>query len=452
MMRLRRKLNSVCQTIGMLVLALTLFILIAALRAQDINAQNEESSGSSKILTIEVNGVINPVSSEHIRKTITEANTADYSAVLIQLDTPGGLDTSMRDIIKSINSSAIPIIVYVSPSGARAASAGVFITMAAHIAAMAPSTNIGAAHPVAVSGKMDKTMSQKAENDAVAYIKSIAKDRGRNEEWAENAVRKSVSVPETEALTIGIIDIVSSSVTELLEKINGKTINIKDKTIKLNTATAQIIKKDLSLRLKILDIISDPNIAYILMMLGFWGFYFEFSNPGAIFPGVMGAISLILAFYAFQTLPVNYAGFLLIIVGIILLVLEIKIISHGILTIGGIISMTIGSLMLFDSDFPFYQLSINLVVITVGMTALFFAVVIRLAYNAWKRKPLTGKEGIIDSIGISKTTIEPNKEGMIIVHGELWRAYSDNFIENGKEVIVIEMVGLRVKVREKTQK
>jgi membrane-bound serine protease (ClpP class) len=275
-------------------------------------------SATNTVMVITVEGVINPVTAEFIEKGIDRANEMDLEAILVQLDTPGGLDTSMRKIIKAINASNIPVIVYVSPSGARAASAGVFITMAAHIAAMAPGTNIGAAHPVGMGGKMDKTMKEKATNDAVAYVKSIAEKRGRNKVWAEDAVRKSVSATDQEALKLKIIDVRASSIKELLEKIDGRTVTTVEKERNLNTKNADINKEEMGLRLKILSIISDPNIAYMLMLLGFYGLFFELTNPGAIFPGVLGGICLILAFYSFQTLPVNYAGVLLIILGIIM--------------------------------------------------------------------------------------------------------------------------------------
>ncbi|MEK7698427.1 MAG: nodulation protein NfeD, partial [Nitrospirota bacterium] len=299
---------------------------------------------SAEIIVIKANGVVNPVMSEFISKNIKDAASAKADALVIEFDTPGGLDTSMRDIVRNIIASETPIIVYVSPSGARAASAGVFITLSAHIAAMAPGTNIGAAHPVGIGGKMDKTMSEKAENDAAAYIKSIAEQRGRNSEWAEKAVRKSVSITDAEALKLNVIDIVAPDLDSLLKSIDNRTVEMSTGKHIIKTKGIKVQHKEPGLRHKILSIISDPNIAYILMLLGFYGIFFELTNPGAIFPGVFGAISLILAFYSFQTLPVNYAGLLLIILAIILFILEITIISHGVLTIGGVIAMIIGSL------------------------------------------------------------------------------------------------------------
>jgi membrane-bound serine protease (ClpP class) len=405
-------------------------------------------SATNTVMVITVEGVINPVTAEFIEKGIDRANEMDLEAILVQLDTPGGLDTSMRKIIKAINASNIPVIVYVSPSGARAASAGVFITMAAHIAAMAPGTNIGAAHPVGMGGKMDKTMKEKATNDAVAYVKSIAEKRGRNKVWAEDAVRKSVSATDQEALKLKIIDVRASSIKELLEKIDGRTVTTVEKERKLNTKNADINKEEMGLRLKILSIISDPNIAYMLMLLGFYGLFFELTNPGAIFPGVLGGICLILAFYSFQTLPVNYAGVLLIILGIIMFILEIKIVSYGVLTIGGIIAMIIGSIMLFDTAGPFIRLSLATILPAVFITVLFFTIAVRLTYKAWKRRPITGKEGLVGLEGVAMSDI--SDKGMAMVHGEYWKAFSDDTIEKGDAVIVESVEGLRVKVTKKT--
>jgi membrane-bound serine protease (ClpP class) len=309
-----------------------------------------------EVMVITVNGVINPVSAEFIGKSIKKANEKKAEALVIELDTPGGLDTSMRTIVKDIIGSDVPVVVYVSPSGSRAASAGVFITLAAHIAAMAPGTNIGAAHPVGLGDKMDKTMAEKATNDAAAYIKSLAERHGRNAKWAEDAVRKSISATESEALKEGVIDLVSKDLNSLLADINGRKVKTFMGEKVLNTKNAVVVREEMGLRSRILNLISDPNVAYILMLLGFYGLFFELTNPGAIFPGVLGGISLILAFYAFQTLPVNYAGLMLIILAIILFILEVKIVSHGVLTIGGVIAMVIGSLMLFESPAPFMKL------------------------------------------------------------------------------------------------
>jgi len=400
------------------------------------------------VKVIDIDGVINPVAAEFISKSINDASKKHYEALVIELDTPGGLDTSMRSIVKGIIGSEVPVVVYVAPSGARAASAGVFIAMAAHVAAMAPGTNIGAAHPVNLGGKLDKTMADKVTNDAAAYIKSLAESRGRNADWSERAVRESISATETEALKEYVIDLVARDLPTLLSDIDGRKVQTVLGEKILKTKDAKVLKETIGLRFKILNFISDPNVAYVLMLLGFYGLFFELISPGAIFPGVAGGISLILAFYAFQTLPVNYAGLLLIILAIILFVLEIKIVSHGVLTIGGIIAMTIGSLMLFESPGPFVRLSLSLVLPAVAFTVLFFSLIIRLALKAYRTKPLTGREELIGMEGVAKADIS-SEGGLVSIRGELWSAFSGEPIAKDERVVVEEILGLRIKVRKK---
>ena len=402
-------------------------------------------TSEADIIVAKVEGVVNPVMAEFISNVISDASSNKDELVILQLDTPGGLDTSMREIIKKINLSDVPIVVYVSPSGARAASAGVFITLAAHIAAMAPGTNIGAAHPVAVGSKMDKTMREKAVNDAAAYIRSIAEKRNRNAEWAEKAVRESVAITEREALKLGVIDLVAPDIKSLVESINGKKVSTYYGERVIKTEGLKITYREMGLRHKILDIISNPNVAYLLMLLGFYGIFFELTNPGAILPGVLGALSLILALYSFQTLPVNYAGLLLIILALILFILEIKVTSYGMLTIGGIISMTIGSLMLFDSPLPFFRVSLSVIIPSVAVTALMFVIVIGLVVKAHRKKPKTGAEGLIGMKGTAKTDI--HRSGMVFVHGELWSAWSETPIKAGSLIEVEDVEDLKLKVR-----
>lgn len=404
--------------------------------------------GSTEVMVVPIEGVINPVASEFLEKSLLKANDSKIEAVVVALDTPGGLDTSMRSMVKAILASGVPVVVYVSPSGARAASAGVFITLAAHVAAMAPQTNIGAAHPVGVGGKIDDTMAEKVTNDAVAYIKSIAEKRGRNAKWAEEAVRKSVSATETEALEKHIIDLVSDNLETLLGDIDGREVETTSGKKTLRTKDSAVTHEEMTLRLRILNVISDPNVAYMLMMLGFYGLFFELTNPGTVFPGVTGAICLILAFYAFQTLPVNYAGLLLIIVGIILFILEIKVVSYGALTIGGIISMVLGSIMLFEKGGPLLKVSISFILVVVIITAGLFVLVLGLAVKAYRRKPVTGTEGLRGEHGFVKAAVG-NKGGTVLVHGELWNAYSDEPIAEGEEVTVSAVEGLRIKVTKK---
>ncbi len=404
-------------------------------------------ANAKEILLLKVEGVINPPHAEYITKGIKKAHEIKVEALIIQLDTPGGLDSSMRDIIKEMLNSEIPIIVYVAPKGARAASAGAFITLAAHIAAMSPGTNIGAASPVAMGGeKMDKKLAEKITNDAVAYIKAIAKERGRNEQWAELAVRKGISSTETEALKKGVIDLLAEDLKTLLKDIHGKKVKTSAGEKVINTRDSKVSEIEMSFRLKFLNFLSNPNIAYILLMIGIYGIIFELSNPGAIFPGVIGAVSLILAFYSLQTLPINYAAAGLILLGIILFILELKFTSYGLLTLGGIVCFVLGSIMLFDTANPLFKLSLSVIIPVAIVTALFFAVLLRLAYKAHKRKPVTGVEELIGMKGYAKEDFSSGK-GLVMVHGELWQAISDEEIKKDEEVIVEKVDGLTLKVR-----
>ena len=398
-----------------------------------------------QIIVIDYDGVINPVAGQFMEDNISRANEISAQALIIELDTPGGLDSSMRSIIKAINASSVPVVVYVAPAGARAASAGVFITLAAHIAAMAPGTNIGAAHPVQIGGKLGGTMEKKVTNDAVAYIKSIAQLRGRNAVWAEKAVRESISSTANEALANGVINLVASNTGDLIKKLDGMKVVTASGPRIINTKNAIVLIKHMGFRLKALSAISDPNVAYILMLLGFYGIFFEIISPGAILPGVIGAISLITAFYAFQMLPVNYAGVLLILLAIIMFIVDIKVASHGALTAGGIISMIIGSLMMFKSGGPLLQLSIAVIIPAVMITVAFFFLTVRLALVARRRKPVTGVEGLKGAIGVANTAI--NGQGTVRVHGELWSAWSEEPVGAGDGVEVESVEGLKLKVK-----
>lgn len=424
-------------------LLLILFSSIVLLLSTTFSEEQKKT-----VLVIKVGGIINPVAAEFIGKSIHKADTINAEALVIEIDTPGGLDTSMRSIVKDILSSPVPVITFIYPSGARAASAGVFIAMASNVAAMAPGTNIGAAHPVSVGEKMDETMSEKATNDAAAYIRTLAERNKRNASWAENAVRKSISATETEALEDHIIDVISKDTDALLKDVDGKKVSTISGEKKLRTAYAIIVREEMGVRYRILDFISDPSVAYMLMLLGFYGLFFEFTNPGSVFPGVAGAIFLILAFYSFQTLPVNYAGLLLIILALILFILEVKIISHGVLAIGGIISMLIGSLMLFESPEPFLKLSIYVILPAVITTALFFIVTVRLAYRASRRIPVTGSEGLVGLEGRAATDIT-KEGGMVRVRGEIWSADSNEILQKGAAVVVSSISGLKIKVKKK---
>ena len=403
-------------------------------------AQNE----IVKVLTVE--SAITPVSAEYIIKAIEQAELENAECIIIQLDTPGGLMTSMEDIIKKILGSQVPVVVYVAPSGATAGSAGVFITMSAHIAAMAPATNIGAAHPVSLGSPVDtaSVMEEKITNNAAAYARSIAEKRDKNADWAEMAVRESVSITSNEALEIGVIDLIVPTVDSLLSAIDGEEIEVVLGTKTLKTKEAKIEEIEIGLRYRILALIVDPNIAYILMMLGMAGVMLELYNPGSIFPGVIGGISLILAFYAMQTLPVNYAGLLLMILAVILFILEVKVTSFGMLTVGGIFALTLGSVMLFESPEAIMRVSWKVIIPTVMLTALLFSIVIGLAIKAQKRRPSIGNEALIGETGVAQTRIR--KEGQILLHGEIWKATSKETIKKGDSVKVISIKNLEVKV------
>jgi membrane-bound serine protease (ClpP class) len=403
---------------------------------------------AEKITVIEVNKVINPVVAEFITQSIDKSIEDEDTCLIIRLDTPGGLDSSMRDIAKKILNSPVPIVVYVSPSGARAASAGVIITMSANIAAMAPGTNIGAAHPVALGQKMDKTMSEKVENDAAAYIESIAQKRGRNDKWAVKAVRESASITEKEALEKKVIDIVAQNIDDLFKKIDGWEVKTPQGKKTIFTKNAEITYKEMAARQKILYAMSRPEIALYLLMIGLAGLYFELSHPGVIFPGVIGAICLILAFYSLQTLPTNYAGILLILLSLVLFIAEIKVISYGLLSIGGVVSLVLGSLLLFDSPIPYLRPSLYNIGYTVFLTSAFFLIIVALAVRAYRSRPATGKEGLIGLEGEAVSRISPY--GKIFAHGEYWNAYSEAPIEKGEMVKIIEVRDLKVKV-EKTE-
>jgi len=398
------------------------------------------------VYVAQVEGPINALAMEYIIAAVEAAEEEQAQCLIIQLDTPGGLYNSTKEIVKNILNADVPVVMYVAPSGASAASAGVFITMAGHVAAMAPGTNIGAAHPVQAGGQdIDRDMREKVENDAVAYIQSIATTRNRNAEWAEKAVRESVSVKAEEALELNVIDLISLDLNELLSQLDGRTVTVGGNEVVLSTKDAQTVTFDMNLRDRILYALSDPNIAYILMMLGVMGLYFELMNPGAIFPGVIGAICLIIGMYSLQTLPVNYAGLLLIILSVGLFFLEIKVPSYGLLSVGGLTCLVIGSLMLFESPAPYLSLSLHVLVVTVLLAAGFFIIVASLAVRAQISKPASGSEGLVGLKGVARSSIDPR--GKVFVHGELWNAYSDEKIEKGEDVEVIATEGLKVKVK-----
>ncbi len=402
-------------------------------------------ASGSQVDVCEVEGVIGPVVSEFIVEAIHQAVADSAECLIVELDTPGGLDTSMRDIIKEIMASEVPVVVFVSPSGSRAASAGAFVTLAAHVAAMAPGTNIGAAHPVALGGgQVDSTMAEKIANDAAAYIETISEKRGRNADWAEKAVRESVSATEQEALELGVIDLICRDVPALLDSLDGRQVMLPSGEQVLRTKEATIKEISMGFRERVLSAISDPNIAYILMLLGIYGLIFELSHPGAYLPGVVGGICLILAFFAFQTLSVNYAGVLLILFAVILFIAEIMTPTYGVLTTGGVIAMVLGSTMLFDASVPFLKVSWGVILPAVAATVLFFLFAIGMGLRAQRRKPSTGIPDLIGQVGEARTDIA--EKGTAFISGEYWRAVSEEPIHAGERVRVVGMDHLVVKV------
>ena len=405
------------------------------------------SLSAQKVIAININESINPSSAEFIYEGIQKAQKENAECLIINLNTPGGLLVSTREIVTNIMKSDVPVIVYVSPSGAHAGSAGVFITMAANIAAMAPGTNIGAAHPVSLQGKVDSVMNEKGTNDAAAFLRTIAEKRGRNVTWAEEAVRNSVAITEEEALEKNVINIIAITQKDLLAQLDGKTVELNDGSKILHTKNATVAYLDMGFFQKVLSRLSDPNIAYIIMMLGFYGLLFELFSPGAIFPGIVGVICLILAFYSMSSMPVNYAGLALIVFGIILYLLEIKIISHGLLAIGGTVSVLLGSMILFRSAPAENYISLSRAVIfaVTATSALFFTFLITMGLRAQKAKKISGLSTMIGQTAITLGRLDP--AGQVKILGQIWKAISlDDAINANEKVTVKEIKELTLYV------
>jgi len=405
-------------------------------------------AGTPVVHVVTIDGTINQSTSDFIHEQIERAIENGAECLVIRLNTPGGLLKSTRVIVSDMLGSRLPVIVYVAPAGSQAASAGVFITLAAHIAIMAPGTNIGAAHPVTLGEQQDSIMMQKATNDAAAFIRTISEKRHRNVAWAEDAVRQSLSLTETEALKRNVIDTIASTMDDLLSAVDGRTVETSSGTVVLKTQHASIVTIEKTFAQNLLDVLSDPNIAYIFMMLGIYGLLFELYNPGLIFPGIVGVVCLILAFYSLHTLPINYAGLGLIIFAIILFVLEIKIVSHGMLTVGGIISLLLGSLMLIrtESTFDVISLSWKVIVVSATGSAAFFIFIIGMGIRAQRLKPTTGIQGLIGEIGETITPLNPH--GKVRIHGEIWTAVSlEGQIDIGTRIQADELHNLTLKVR-----
>ncbi|MGA2586868.1 MAG: nodulation protein NfeD [Candidatus Aminicenantales bacterium] len=402
------------------------------------------------VLKITVDAPIHPVTSEYIRDAIDRADKENASLLIMTLNTPGGLDSSMREIIEKILSAKTPIAAFVSPSGGRSASAGFFIGIASDLFIMAPGTNTGAAHPVGVSitgQSMDQTTEDKVTHDAASYIRTLAEKRGRNVMMAEDAVRKSLSYTEKEALKGDLIDFIAKNEQEIIDAFDQKTIRrFNGDTIVLRLKQEPVINVDMSARQKFLLTISNPNLAYILLMIGLLGLYFEFAHPGAILPGVLGGISLLLAIFSFQILPINYVGLILIILAIILFILEVKVHTFGALSLGGIIAMVIGSMMLIKAPIPELRPSLRIIIPVALGISLILIFLIYLVIRAQARRSLTGKEGMVGEIGTARTDLAP--EGKVFVHGELWEAEAVGPVSAGEKVRIVEVLEtLKIKVK-----
>jgi len=429
----------------------TLVILICLVLAASIAVRVQ--ADSSRIDVLPIKGTINPVLVDYIGRSIEQAEDDGALAVIIQMDTPGGLDTAMRDIIKEIVNARVPVVVYVSPAGARAASAGAYITLAAHVAVMAPNTAIGAATPVAMGGDGEAAMSDEMKakiiNDATAYIRDIAESHGRNAEWAEKAVREGVSATSQEALQLNVIDMVAADLNDLVAQLDGREVTLLDgRVVTLNTQDATINYVKMKMAEGFLYAIADPNIAYILMSVAMLGIMAEIFNPGLIFPGIIGGISLLLAFFSLGVLPVNYAGILLIVLAFGLFIGEVLTTTFGLFTAGGVVSLVIGSLILFKGGGPVFQIDPWLIAtVTIVITAL-FAFIVNRAISAHRKQAKTGREELIGKPVVVKETLGP--EGTVFFKGERWAAILDEGqAEPGEEVNITEVDGLLLRVTKK---
>jgi membrane-bound serine protease (ClpP class) len=426
-----------------------LWLFLIALGLIILFIPGEAGAATSQVDVLRVEGTVNPVLAGYIDRGIGLAEEHDATACVIEMDTPGGLDSAMRDIVQRILEANIPVVVYIPP-GSRAASAGAFITLAAHVAAMAPGTEVGAAHPVTVGEDgMDETMEQKVVNDAVAYIISIAETRGRNVDWAEAAVRESRSSHASEALELGVIDIVANNLDDLLIQLDGWQVTLLGgEEVTLKTDGAKTTYTDMGAVERFLFIIADPNIAYILLSLGMLGIMLELFHPGTIFPGVVGAICLFLSFYSLGMLPVNYAGVLLIVLAFGLFVAEVFITSHGLLAVGGIVTFTVGSMILMGS--PFFQISPGVIAGVVIVFIIVGVFVIGAIVRTHRRRQQTGREAMVGMVAVARTTLDPT--GTVFVHGERWQATLDEGkVEIGEEVVITSVDGLRLSVTKKNR-
>ena len=402
-----------------------------------------------RIHLIVIDAGINPATADFIRESIATAHHDKAQALVIELDTPGGLLDSTKSIVKDLLGAPLPVIVYIAPSGAGAASAGVFVTMAANLAAMAPGTNIGAAHPVGGQGEtIGGDMREKVENFAASLSKTIAHERGRNVEWAEKAVRESVSITEQEALKLHVVDLVATNLDDLLRQADGREVKVEGTAVRLELAGAEVVRKDMRLKQKFLNILANPNVAYLLMMAGVLGLYVEFTHPGVFFPGIAGGICLLLGLTALQVLPINYSGLALIGLGLALLISELFLPSFGILGVGGIVAFVLGSLLLFDTAESDLTIDRHIVYAAAATFAGFTFLVSYLVVRSQRGKPALGREGLIGEIGeVRRRIASDTPGGKVFVHGEYWNAISDESIDVGEPAQVVGVHGMRVTVR-----
>jgi len=428
-------------------ISLSLFLVIFT---DEIYAdENKTTTEINHFYTCNIEGIIDPSTANYLGKCLKKSQE-DGSGLIILMDTPGGLETSMREIIKTILNTATPVIVFVYPDGARAASAGVFIIYASDIAVMCPGTNIGAAHPVNLGGEqqISEEMMEKVVNDSISFIRSLASLHNRNADWAEKAVRESDSITADKALELGVINFISSDLKELIEKIDGKIINKHRNTFVLNTSNAVLEEIEMSFISKFLHIISNPNIAYLLFIIGIFGIIYEFSQPGLGISGAIGVLFIILGLYSFSILPINYAGLGLIILAIILFILDVKLNLGGILSIAGVASLLMGSFLLIDTDAPYLKIARTLIIIVTIVISVLIIIVIRAVYKAHRKKPVTGKSGMIGETAIALETLNP--DGQIKIAGEIWNAISKNKkkINKGDHAIIISIKGLTLFVQQ----
>lgn len=435
---------------------LTMLLMLCVLVGLPVAAAPQQEEPGRAML-LQVSGVIGPATSDYVKRNLHKAHDDGVALVIVQLDTPGGLDTSMREIIREILASPVPVAVYVAPAGARAASAGTYLLYASHVAAMAPGTNLGAATPVQIATPMSPggggdqpapaggdAMARKIVNDAVAYLQSLAKLRGRNAEWAEKAVREGSSLPAEEALRLGVVDVIAKDVDDLLAQANGRTLVVVDGERVLDSAGLAVEEVAPDWRSRLLAVITDPNVAYVLMLIGIYGLIYELASPGMVLPGVVGAICLLLALFAFQVLPINYAGLALIAVGIAFMIGEALLPSFGALGIGGLIAFVIGSVMLLETEAPGYGISYAVIAAFSALSALLFIVVIGLALKARRRPVVSGREELVGAVGTVLEDFE--QRGPIRAHGELWTAAADQPLRKGQQVRVVKVEGLLLRV------